>query len=212
MSEGASTNPGPRKAAFARDQKRATKNPLVAARVKQNLTVAEFTEKVGYMSDGTVRNAEAGTLPPNSPLLPILASAYDLPEEVVQKHQKGKPMSPGTLVQQTARLQTLRATGGMRARQRRQPRQHTKHTNGNGTHAASGVATVRQRGIFKKMDINMRESLRTLTNTVNLHAMKGVKETTVPTQSLVDFLREYYAAKGVEGVIVLDVIFDKLFD
>jgi transcriptional regulator with XRE-family HTH domain/plasmid maintenance system antidote protein VapI len=56
-----------------------------------------------------------------------------------------------------------------------------------------------------------REQLRTLLNTVNVNAMKGIEETTVRTEMLATFFRYYFAAIGVEDAVVLDTVFDHLF-
>lgn len=203
---------------LARDAERAGKYPMTAARVKLGLNLKDMAARIGMTTGTTLRAAEMGRLAPNSPLIPYIAKAYEMTEAAVSAQQKRKPMDDNIQHTQAQRLETLRASGGMRARGvGGKPRNGNgvSGTNGtgNGDHAENGKRTYTKRGgPFKAMTPEQRESLRTLTNTVNLNAMKGIKETTVPTQMIANLLRELYAAKGVEGVLVLDTIFERLFD
>lgn len=184
-----------------------TDNFLVKRRKELGLTLMDFAAKAGA-SASTILKIETGVLAPNSPVVEAAAQVYGFPVEKLARHQKAPPMSDSMRMQQVGRLATLKAHGGMSAVRARNGNgagmgNGNGHTNGNGPKA---------KGIFKKMDLDRREALRTLTNTANINAMKGIRETTVSTQMILDVLRELYLAKGVEGNVVVDFVFDKIFD
>jgi transcriptional regulator with XRE-family HTH domain len=196
-------NPGQRKFALARDRKRAeeTQNPLMLARLANDVTISAFA-KIAGVSTTAVRQAESGRSAPNSPLLERLAPAYGLPLEELQAFQTAKPMPDWALA-------------GARARTGKPTAHRPKHSHVEevvSPHGGARPGSGPRPRLLKKMPLAQREQLRTLTNTVNLNSMKGIKETTVQTQMLAEFLRQYYNALGIEGTVVLDFVFDRLFD
>jgi transcriptional regulator with XRE-family HTH domain len=199
--------------ALRRSQARAAEgNKLVAARLEREMTAAEVAIKAD-VSTATVRSFENGGVPPNSPMLAALAPLYGLSLEEAQAVSKRPPMSEDTLRAAVKRAKAIRNSGGLKSNMtqyRRADRRAAVVRSPVAT--ADGVAPKAKTRVLRKMDPARREALRTLTNTVNVNAMRGTKETTVTTQMLADFLREYYTAIGVEENVVLDFAFDRIFD
>src|SRR5262245_7607754 len=210
---------GQRDSTLARDREMAvqTKNPIMLARVDRGLTRNMLTEVSG-VSSGSLGRIESGNMAPNSPVLAEVAPHYGLTLEQIAKFQKAPLMDEKVVEVHRKRLATLRAQGGLkavRARNGNGKGHSPRETHTNGRHAGddSGMGRIPKHLLKRrKMDVEQRENLRTLTNTVNSNAMNGITETTVPTQMLSEFLRAYYAAIGVESNVVLDFVFDRLFD
>lgn len=183
------------------ERRKLAKYPLAMFRIDMGINQHQMAERLNS-STGMIHKLDLGNVPPNHPFLERYAEGYGIGVEKMRGLMKSKPMSDF----QVNRLMVMQANGSRPG----VPRGYSHAANGNGNGGGNGHAHGK-RIILKKVPLEIREQIRMVVSTVNLNAIKGLRETTLPTQALVYLIREFGNSIGLEAEIVVDAVFERVF-
>lgn len=158
----------------------------------------------------TIMRAVKEDLPPNHPLLPKIAADLEIPLPVLIEGNTAEPLTPGKL--STVNAQMGRAgekrPRGKAKRAEKKPGTTMVHVPRERTiHAMSKTA-------LRKLDPKALQLARTLATSTNVQIMQGkayLSLPNMPVDALALLLADYFQAKGVPGVMILNPDYAEIF-